>query len=358
MALAMDPTFVGEDRHERLRHLVDTYETVATSGRSRLVVLTAPSGWGKTRIVRELYGRLASSAKHPYWPPSLDAGEGSWLQARKRVFPAPFEVAADVSIPFLWLGISCQRDQMGRELSALQYAEQQFQSHVGPMATVLAGAGDRWKARLAATGAVAGLFGLPDPVNLAMSWHGVATAGWEVLSGEWQSYRDRHADDRARRVDTHHGSDAAARGAEMAEQIARLSGEDLPVVLVIDDAHWADPGTASFVGKVLNTSGHVLLVATAWPDQLAIQSAEVGTFGHALPHWIDSGRAERHDLARLPDAALVRVIEGAGRGVDSRIVRALSERADGNPNRLQGLMSLRVVRRALAEGADRCAAGR
>lgn len=350
MALSVDPTFVGADRHQRLDRLVGAYEGVAASGRSHLVVLAAPTGWGKTRIVRELYGRLATSAPHPYWPPRLDAGEGSWLQARKRVFPPPFHVAEDTPIPFLWLGVSCQRDQMGRELAALQYAEQQFQSHVGPLAAALESTGDRWKARLAAAGAVAGLFGLPDPVNLAMTWHGIATSGWEVLSGEWRSYRNRNAGTRARRVDTHQGSHTEERGAEMAEQLARLSGPDLPVVLVIDDAHWADPGTVRCVGRLLNTPGHVLIVATAWPDQLAIQSGEVGTFGHALQPWLDAGRAERHDLDRLPDAALVRVIESVGSGVDSRVVRALCDRADGNPNRLQGLMSLRVVRRALAGG--------
>ncbi len=350
MPLAMDPTFVGDDRRERLEHLVAAYEAVAASGRSRLVVLAAPTGWGKTRIVRELYGRLAMSAPHPYWPPRLDAGEGSWLQARKRVFPPPFDVGEDTPIPFLWLGVSCQRDQMGRELAALQYAEQQFQSHVGPLAAALESTGERWKARLAAAGAVAGLFGLPDPVNLAMTWHGIATSGWEVLSAEWRSYRDRNAGTRARRVDTHQGSHAEERGAEMAEQLARLSGRDLPVVLVIDDAHWADPGTVRCVGKLLNTPGHVLILATAWPDQLAIQADEVGTFGHALQPWLDAGRAERHDLDRLADAALVRLIESVGGGVDSRVVRALCDRADGNPNRLQGLMSLRVVRRALAAG--------
>ncbi len=344
----MDPTFVGEDRHERLRDLVAAYDTVVRSGESRLVVLAGPTGWGKTRIVREFYAHLARDTARDYWPPRLDADEGSWLQARKRVFPAPFEASEATKIPYLWLGVSCQRDQMGRELSALQYAEQQFQAHVGPMAAALEGAGDRWKARLSAAGAVAGLFGLPDPVNMAMTWQGIATSGWEVVTGEWQSFRDRRAGTQARRVETHGGSGATERAIELAEQMARLSGEDLPIVLVVDDAHWADRGTVAFVGKLLNTRAHVLLVATAWPDQLAVQATETGTFGHALVPWMEAGRAERQELERLPDTALVGLIHEAADQVEPRVLRALCERADGNPNRLQGLMSLRVVRRALA----------
>ena len=348
MMITMDPTFVGEDRHDRLRDLVTAYDNVVRSGESRLVVLAGPTGWGKTRIVREFYAHLARDGAGDYWPPRLDADDGSWLQARKRVFPAPFEVSEQTAIPYLWLGISCQRDQMGRELSALQYAEQQFQAHVGPMATALEGTGDRWKARLGAAGAVAGLFGLPDPVSMAVAWHGIATSGWELVTGEWQSFRDRGAGARARRVETDDVAGATERAVELAEQMARLSGDDLPVVLVVDDAHWADRGTIAFIGKLLNTPGHILLVATAWPDQLAVQATETGTFGHALVPWIEAGRAERHELERLPDTALGRLIHEAADQVDPRVLRALCERADGNPNRLQGLMSLRVVRRALA----------
>lgn len=340
--------FVGEERRAHLERLVKTYEEVVRTGESRLVVLTAPTGWGKTRIVRELYAHLAATAGGDYWPPRLEAGEGSWLQARKRIFPPPFDVPERATIPFLWLGVACQRDQMGRELAALQYAEAQFQAHVGPMASALQGSGERWKARLSALGAVAGLFGLPDPVQAAMTWHGIATAGWEMLTGEWRTVRDRRAGERPRRIDTHGEGGEPDRPVQLAEQIARLSGPDLPVVLVVDDAHWADPGTVAFVGALLGRPGHVLLVATAWPDRLAVQRARAATFGHTLPGWIEAGHAELRELGRLPDAALARMVGD----VPPRLLRALCERADGNPNRLRGLLSLRVVRRALEAGAS------
>jgi len=361
MTSSPDLPFVGEERRAHLDRLVEAYEEVARTGESRLVVLTAPTGWGKTRVVRELYAHLAASDGGDYWPPRLEADGGSWLEARKCVFPAPFDVSEGASIPFLWLGVACQRDRMGRELAALQYAEAQFAAHVGPLAAALQGAGERWKTRLSAVGAVAGLFGLPDPVQAAMTWHGIATAGWEMLTGEWKTVRDRRAVDQARRVETHGAAEESGRGVVLAEQIARISGPDLPIVLVLDDAHWADAGTIAFTGALLGRRAHVLLVATAWPDRLAVQRSEPGTFAHALPGWIEAGRAERRELERLPDAVVARMVGDAGewerpapaRGpAEPRLLRALCERADGNPNRLGGLMSLRVVRRALDSGAS------
>lgn len=350
MSIAMEPTFVGEDRITRLRGLIRLYDEVRRTGRSRLAVLSAPTGWGKTRIVRELYAHLARTANEGYWPASLDAGEGSWLEARKRVFPPPFDVPQDVGIPYLWLGVSCQRDQMGRELAALQYAERQFEAHVGPMAAALAGKGDRWKSRLGAVGAIAGLFGLPDPVNLALTWQGIATSGWELVTREWRGIRDRRAGSSARRIETHGGDGESERAVELAAQLARLSGEDLPVVLVVDDAQWADPATVALLGSLLGERAHLLIVATAWPDKLAVQATEPGTFGHALSGWIQTGVAERHDLEPLPDQTLDALVRSIAPEADPRVRVALCERADGNPNRLQGLMSLRIVRRALSSG--------
>ena len=343
-----DAAFVGEDRHRLVDDLVQAFQQTRETRRNRLAVLAAPTGWGKTRVVQEFYSRLAQAPGGEYWPERLHSDDGSWLQTRKRIFPEPFSVPEESRIPFLWLGISCQKDQMGRELAALQYAEQQFGAHVGPLAAALESSGERWKARLGALGAVAGLFGLPDPVNFVMTWHGLASTGVKLVTGEWQAFTNRREGKTARTVDTTGAEREVTRAGELAEQIARISGQDLPVVIVVDDAHWADSGTVEFIDKLLATPGHVLVAATAWPDQLAVQAEDPGTFSHALAGWTAAGHAERHELGQLGDDALEQLIRSAAPDVPPRVLEALAERCDGNPNRLQGLLSLRVVRRALA----------
>ncbi len=345
------PEFVGEERIRLVETLLGRFREVRRGGGSRLCLLASPTGWGKTRVVQEVYGQLARMHAYDYWPAILGQGDGSWLESRKRIFPPPFEAPAGVPIPFLWLGLSCDRDQMGQELAALQYAERQFEAHVGPLAELLASKGDRWKSRLGAVGAVAGLFGLPDPVNLALTWHGVATAGWDVLTGEWRALRQRRAGFESRSVDTygHEGQSEAAK--ELAANLSRISGDDLPIVIVVDDAHWADPGTVAFVDRLLASSGRVLVLATGWPDRLALQVDEAGSFGAALGAWMGKGCADRFDLDQLPTEAVESLILARAPRTGASVVRALVERADGNPNHLQGLLSLRLVQRSLEGGA-------
>ncbi len=211
--------FVGEDRQRLLEELQQVWDEVKGGEGARLVTLAAPTGWGKTRVIQELYGRLVSEGGGGYWPASMQVPDTSWLQARKRVFPPPFDVREGTTIPFLWLGVSCQKDQMGRRLAALQYAEEQFQAHVGPMARALAERGERWKARLGAVGAVAGLFGLPDPVQMAMTWHGIARSTWDLVSGEWSVFQSRRRGHAARHVDTEGLESAAERARELGEQL-------------------------------------------------------------------------------------------------------------------------------------------
>ena len=43
-------------------------------------MLTSPPGWGKTRIVQELYERLAADQPEPrYWPAAIDQADGAGM---------------------------------------------------------------------------------------------------------------------------------------------------------------------------------------------------------------------------------------------------------------------------------------
>ena len=68
----MPRVFVEADRVDSVDALAQAFATVEDGGGSRLVVLSAPTGFGKTKIVQEFYARLAKTQPMPtYWPARL-----------------------------------------------------------------------------------------------------------------------------------------------------------------------------------------------------------------------------------------------------------------------------------------------
>jgi H2-forming N5,N10-methylenetetrahydromethanopterin dehydrogenase-like enzyme len=54
------PPFVGEEHKIIVDDLVSVFNQVTAAQRPQWMHLVAPSGWGKTRIAREFYARLAA----------------------------------------------------------------------------------------------------------------------------------------------------------------------------------------------------------------------------------------------------------------------------------------------------------
>lgn len=112
-----------------------------------------------------------------------------------------------------------------------------------------------------------------------------------------------------------------------------------PLVVVIEDLHWADPSTLGLLGAILRyrTSGHRLLVLTYRTDDVPR--------GHPLRGFlndVDRGRlATRIDLAPLPrDAVAQMAVEGRGRIVGAEELDRLIERSDGIPFFVEELLGL------------------
>jgi DNA-binding CsgD family transcriptional regulator/tetratricopeptide (TPR) repeat protein len=107
-------------------------------------------------------------------------------------------------------------------------------------------------------------------------------------------------------------------------------GERSPILLVIEDLHWADPGTRDTIAFLVRTLRRtpMLLVGTLRSDELHRR--------HPLLPWLAEldrgGRVDRIDLARLDRsqvAALMSAILGAEPGPD--LVDSVFRRSDGNP---------------------------
>ena len=120
--------FVGRERVGLVEDLVSRFGEVSANGSSMFVSLEGPTGWGKTRIVQEVYSRLAMGQK--YWPGSLlPADSDDPLQNRKWLYPKAVEPPEGVDLPWMWWGIPCARTDTGRPRQVITDEVTQLVAH-------------------------------------------------------------------------------------------------------------------------------------------------------------------------------------------------------------------------------------
>jgi hypothetical protein len=125
--------FVGASRVELVERLRESFAQSCADRLPRMWLLSAPSGWGKTRVVQELYARLAADSQgaEPYWPPVIvDPDRPPFARARKRIHPAlPEPVWEHRPLPWMWWGIECFRLDDGSTGRALEQGMDQLYTH-------------------------------------------------------------------------------------------------------------------------------------------------------------------------------------------------------------------------------------
>jgi DNA-binding CsgD family transcriptional regulator/tetratricopeptide (TPR) repeat protein len=127
----------------------------------------------------------------------------------------------------------------------------------------------------------------------------------------------------------------------IAECLRRLA-VSAPVVLVLEDLHWADLatlGALDFLARRLRTE-QVLLLATCRTDEPAADHRLA-----ALVMELDrTGRLERFELARLHQHELRSLVAGIlGTEPDPELVAAIQSRSGGNPYFAEELLALDAV---------------
>jgi predicted ATPase len=129
------------------------------------------------------------------------------------------------------------------------------------------------------------------------------------------------------------GGDTNASQARVLEALLGLLqrlAERKPVLLVMEDLHWADPATRDSIAFIVRNlrSDRVLLLLTFRSDELHRR--------HPLMAWLAelerSGRVERIDLERLDPAHTNELLNGIlGEKPAARLVDRIHARSDGNP---------------------------
>ena len=362
--------FVGEERHALVDALMDRLDALqAGEGVAGVVVLEAESGAGKSRIVRELYDRLrrkeTESDTPAYWPAldeprrTLSPGADP-LPARKIVGPATsgFVWPANAVPGFAWLALSCQQLASGDAIritadfddwvtvhgDALWWAWNLRAGNLEKVASKRDALLERAREAVQESGV--------EAAGRMLTELGVPTMGlgWLLTqSGKvWNAGVERR-----RRVDAL-GRDVTAQAStgskaqEIAGKLKAVARPDLPVVVVVEDAHLLGGDLAELLTVLAqpDPTHPVLVVATAWPE------------GRMQPVWAGwlsrnsaRGTADVWPLGRLPDDDLITLLRAYAPNTSDEIAGQVVARW-ANPLALELLLTWSPVAEHIA-GNDR-----
>jgi len=362
----VEPEFVGAGRRAIVDGLVSAFDQVRTTDTPLWVSIEAPSGWGKTRIAREFYARLASERQSdpPYWPVSILDGASDVQFRRKRVHPAVTH--APGSLPdFMWWGISCSlRD--GVATAVLTEDMGQFRAHAPYL-------DDAWRTRAPRSARIAGglrAFGGAAVDEAAMevagqvveSVVGAAIPGLGLVRWLGERSVDAIRDTAARRERL--SSEAPVTAAtdfvdEAVALVSRLAIPELPVVVFVEDLHDADPTLVEMLTALASRSGAILVLSTSWPGSteanlsVAAAFAQLGERVVRVSHRARSLPAPFRPEATLDEldaAALGQIVRFSYPQVEAETLQRIVERYP-NPLALELFCELPRIRRRSKDGA-------
>jgi tetratricopeptide (TPR) repeat protein len=343
-----------EQRCEHLEALLTLFESVRSGALAgpAFVSLEARSGYGKTRIVQELYAAIVArhGAGSPL-PARLTGPGASVRQGRKVIgFNPPFGPplpSPNQALPILWWAARCHADEAGTPHGGLHLAVERLRDLArsefdnrerrGMMREAAPDIGE------AALEIVGGLQ-VPAVVSLAL------TGGRSIQA--WL---------RQRRPDAVETELDASLVDQAISDLVFLGRGRRPIVLVVEDAHYADPTLVAFLLRVHDQPLPVrlLTVCTAWPSEVLsqVRRFDAGetdlTFGRLRrelelykPH-----TTRIFELSPMGEVELSEFVDHVAPATPGPTRRALTRRAEGNPLALQLMLELDAVRWSIRSDA-------
>jgi hypothetical protein len=356
--------FVGDDRRAIVAQLTEAFDTCIASSRTKVVCLAAEAGHGKTRVVQELYSVLQRERQPEgaYWPETFASAVRDPMRNRKLIFPEDPTPHPEAPLPWLWWGLRCDKDSSGRRVRALFNDRIQLSAHLNGLIEAAERRKMDRELALETTGEILGA--VPGIGEVISATHAVATLGpklWGRLQTGLARGRARNDSEVESRTVTTSGTETRRESEPELEFIRRFVSPELPLILVVDDAHDADPVTVGFIRDMLNLEVPVLVVATVWPSALdeqrdeekAIPVGERVSFGGLFDEIMTAtpDRLTRIDLHPLSDEALRTLVEERAPATEADRTQALLEVSSGNPLVLQLQLTSGKVSRSIASGA-------
>ena len=362
----MDVTpFVGTSRQLLVNGLVKLFDSVHDSGESRWVSLEAPSGSGKTRVGKRFYAQLAAQRQPSpkYWPPTL---RESSRDERKLVVPEPKR--KEESLPqFFWWGLQCTSDGHSKK-HALREGLEQWEEH-GRYVSIACKyrqgtkekmiqelARDKWP--LLQEGALEGAAQAASAMGAVLPGMGLAVLLSRVVAGKIRTHR---IEKRLVSEVSEPGEHQSALVAEVVKGICELGQAKFPVVLFVEDVHFADDASLAALDALLRRGSHLLVVTTAWSgeiDRIPELSKLAGSLGERvlrIKHDSKKKAPEPFDpkagLMPLDDDACEAIVRAHYPLADDEAVVLLTHRYR-NPRALDDMCRLGRFKKRSGEGGD------
>ena len=315
-----------------VEQLIDRFNRLRTGDpeRSNVVILEAPSGFGKSRIIREFYDRIRMTgpAVDGYWPalhPESEQQVGGFnvgpLPQRKVLGPDPdsFVWQRDALPTFGWWTFNCEliatgdsvgldseaTDQLNAHSLALTISRNKQRGLKGLGGAALASIIDEAKAfgrsELEGVGLesiqtlIGGVVGLGLWVQLSKS----AVRAGQNASNQRKKLKSR--------VDV--GDEVIesrlSRAKSLAKVLTDLTAAGLPAVVVLEDAHRMGKDLREMLDAlpVADPNHPVMVVATVWPE--GADNEEYKAWSEAA---LTNGRAVRIGVPRLSQHELAELI--------------------------------------------------
>lgn len=333
---------------DELRHRFEEIQHGEVPDRPTFVLLRATPGVGKTRIVQELYEalRLEQTAP-PFWPPLFSEDvEHSVLKERHLIGPKVGSHFKDhepsARMGYLWWGIHCENTTSDPLVAAvddirfLAPALLEVESRRGRK--VLNASGDLTDAASSALGIVS-FAGLAAPAAatllLAIPTPATIVAGAAAalsFTRKYVEWREKKREEEQQR-NIHDSANSAYSVEGLAGNLARLS-QDLPIVLVVNDAHFASDRVVALLKELNQRRARILVILTSWP---------VADESRPFPSWWGESGGEEIHLDDLGLETLQSLFDDALPGVIPSVRDSLIERMDQNPLTIR--LALSVERR-------------
>jgi hypothetical protein len=360
--------FVGAGREQFVDHLISSFNEVVAGQGPRMVALLAASGVGKTRIVQEFYRRLAAAQQTPcYWPTTL-TDDVDWKTGRKLLAVAKFQPEAKAEMPWLYWSVSCWRRPDGNLHEALFSGVNQFEVHTDYLLRRL-GTREATERGIDNTSAVMGMLGILGvafpPLAIGIS---IAGATGAVLKD--RDLIERHRLKKKYREESRDGTrviDASTHGyhrraEELVADVVKVSLR-VPIIIAVDDAHWADEFTILFLDQLLRQErARVLIVVTAWPEDSDKSGGEEGLSPFAT--WVvnvqsesEGRRVEIREVEMLDNSDLTELVSALYGGLategdprlDDKVAAQLVEQLQG-PLAIRAFFDLKKVKKQIHDG--------
>ena len=356
----MLPEFPFVGRSPELEQLLGLWREVCNPGNGpKLVTILGEPGYGKTRLIREFYSKIASEShgKDRYWPSSLPQSAN-----RMDINPQFGGGTGDAEMPWLWWGIRCEPNETRNGAQDEGCAFIRSSAHLMQHTGALEKKRDRTEkiGRLKAA-SIAQLLKLAEEIPV------LGTAIRHYSSGsEWlELYRSA--------VEAARPSAAPSAGVKMQLDVqsaceaclkicqAFIDPTDgnlptIPMVLVIDDAHAADPLTIKCAYQILHfahsRSLPLLVIATNWAKEWKLADSDPPPNLSMTESWksfrqIASALPMRLETQTKPvfheveceamDCRLI--LDGLELSLGDRLEKHCLDFADGNPQMLRELLS-------------------